>query len=114
MMTKESRKEAIRKFKERKPQLGAFAIRCTATGQVWVGASRNLDATRNGSWAFLRNAGHPDKSLQREWDLHGEPAFQYEILEKLEEDLPVIAIADQLNESKRRWVERLSARPMSP
>ena len=113
-MTTEQRKEAIRKFKEKKPLLGAFAIRCTATGQVWVGASRNLDATRNGSWAFLRNGGHPDKSLQREWNIHGEPAFEYEILEKLDEDLPPIAIADHLKESKRRWVERLGARPMSP
>ncbi len=113
-MTTEARKEAIRKFKEKKPLLGAFAIRCTATGQVWVGASRNLEATRNGSWAFLRNAGHPDKSLQREWDMHGEAAFQYEILEKLDEDLQPIAIADRLKESKSRWVERLNARPMSP
>ncbi len=95
-MTTEQRKEAIRKFKEKKALLGAFAIRCVATGEVWVGASRNLDATRNGSWAFLRNAGHPDKSLQREWDIHGEPAFQYEILEKLDEDVQPIAVADRL------------------
>ena len=48
MLSKEERKEVVRKFKERKPLLGVFAVRCTATGLVWVGASRNLDATRNG------------------------------------------------------------------
>jgi hypothetical protein len=32
-------------------------------------------------------AGHIDKPLQGEWNTHGEPAFQYEILETLEADL---------------------------
>ena len=66
MLSKEERKEVVRKFKERKPLLGVFAVRCTATGRVWVGASRNLDATRNGSWFCLRNGSYHDKALQEE------------------------------------------------
>jgi len=42
------RKEAIRKFKEIKLLRGTFAVKCTATGRIWVDSSRNLDATRNG------------------------------------------------------------------
>ena len=34
MPSKQSRKEAIKEFKERKPFLGIFAIRCTSTGHV--------------------------------------------------------------------------------
>lgn len=107
-----SRKEAIRKFKERKPAVGAYAIRCTATGRTWVGVSRNLDATRNGSWFGLRSGGFIDRELQAEWNRHGESAFEYEILERLEEDLLPLAIPDRLKEQKIRWLARMSALPL--
>jgi hypothetical protein len=106
------KKEAIRKFKERKPSLGAYAVRCTANGQVWVGASRNLDATRNGCWFTLRSGGHIDKPLQLEWNTHGEAAFQYEILETLDDDLHPMAIPDLLKQVRQRWVDRLQALPL--
>jgi hypothetical protein len=106
------KKEAIRKFKERKPSLGAYAVRCTTSGQVWVGTSRNLDATRNGCWFSLRNRGHIEKSLQQEWNAYGEEAFQYEILETLEEDLHPMAVADLLKQAGKRWVAQLNARPL--
>jgi hypothetical protein len=56
-----------------------------ATGQVWVDSSPNLDAARNGAWFFLRHRYHHNKALQAEWNTHGEEAFQYEILEQLDE-----------------------------
>ena len=108
------KKEAIRKFKERKPLAGIFAIRCTANGRVWVGTSRNLDATRNGSWFSLRLGSHIDKPLQEEWNAHGEPAFEYEILETLESDLHPLAVADLLKEKGKHWVAQMSARPLLP
>ena len=107
--TQIDRKEAIRKFKERKPSVGAFAIRCTETGRVWVGTSRNLDATNNGLRFSLRIGGHMDKSLQAEWNAHGESAFQYEILEKLPDDVHPMAVADLLKTAGKRWVARLQA-----
>jgi hypothetical protein len=106
------KKEAIRKFKEQKPSLGAYAVRCTTTGLVWVGTSRNLDATRNGCWFSLRSGGHIDKPLQQEWNAHGEAAFQYEILETLEADLHPMAIAGLLKQTRKRWVDQLRARPL--
>ena len=62
MESKAARKEAIQKFKERKTALGVFAVRCTATGRVWVDSSRNLDAAKNGTWFGLRNGSHREKS----------------------------------------------------
>jgi hypothetical protein len=109
-----SRKEAIREFKERKVRAGIFAIRCAVNGHVWVGTSRNLDATRNGSWFSLRQGGHIDKPMQAEWNEHGEPAFQYEILEVLEDDLLPMAVHDLLKEKGPHWVAKLSARPLLP
>ena len=112
MQLKESRKEAIRQFKERKSLLGAYAVRCTASERVWVGVSRNLHATKNGCWFCLRNSSHQDKVLQQEWTKLGEPAFQFEILESLEEDVHQLEIEDRLKEMKSRWMARLDALPL--
>lgn len=112
MQSKEARKEAVRKFKERKPRQGAYAIRCTAAGRVWVGASRNLDATMNGCWAALRSGGYIDKSLQQEWNTHGESAFTYEILETLPEDLLPMEVSDLLKQCRARWISQLGAAPL--
>ena len=108
------RKEAIRKFKEQKPARGIYAVRCTTTGRVWVGSSRNLDATRNRTWFSLRIGGHIEKSLQEEWNSHGEPAFQYEILETLDPDLLPMAEADLLKGKLTQWAAQLSAKQMLP
>jgi len=107
-----SRKQAIREFKERKPLRGVFAVRCTATGQVWVGSSPNLDATPNRIWFGLRLGSHHNRSLQREWNLHGEPGFQYEVLEKLDDDVAAMGVNDLLKEKKGQWVARLGAQPL--
>jgi len=114
MQSNTDKKEAIRKFKERKVLVGIFAIRCTASGRVWVGSSRNLDATKNGSWFSLRNGGHIDKPLQEEWNARGEAAFQYEILEILDGDLHPLAIRDLLKEKCNHFVAQLSARMLLP
>jgi hypothetical protein len=112
MPLKESRKESIRRYKEQKSLLGAYAVRCTTTGRVWVGASRNLEATKNGCWFCLRNGLHQDKSLQAEWNAQGESAFEYEILDELDQDVHPLEIADLLKEEKRSWVARLDAQPL--
>jgi hypothetical protein len=106
------RKEAIEKCKSRKAARGVFAVRCTATGQVWVGSSPNLDAARNGAWFFLRHRYHHNKALQAEWNTHGEEAFQYEILETLDEGLSAIGVSDVLKEKKRDWVAQLCAQTL--
>jgi hypothetical protein len=108
------KKEAIRKFKEQKAPRGVYAVRCSATGHVWVGTSRNLAATRNGCWFALRIGKHTDKSLQQEWTAHGEPAFDYQILEKLAEDLHPLAAADLLKEKGKHWVAQMLAHPLLP
>jgi hypothetical protein len=105
----ESRKEVIRKYKEIKPEQGTFAIRCRPTGQVWVGAARNLYAARNGSWFALRAGGYHQKSLQAEWNVHGEAAFEFSVLEKLDEDVSAMAVVDLLKEKKAHWTAELGA-----
>ena len=109
MDSKAERKEAARKFKELKPRRGVYAVRCTATARTWVGSTLNLDSTKNRFWLGLRMGGHPDKSIQLEWNTHGEAAFEYEILEVLDEDLPALLLGDAMKERRRHWIERLGA-----
>ena len=110
--SKAARKEAIRKFKEQKPLRGGFAVRCTATGRVWAGSSGNLHVAKNHFWFSLRIGSHLDKALQDEWNAHGEHTFQYEILEKLDDDVPPLEVADILKEKRRHWIAQLGALPV--
>jgi hypothetical protein len=112
MPSKESKRESIRSFKEQKPLLGAYAVRCIASARVWVGVSRNLNATKNGSWFCLRSGSHKDKLLQEEWDAQGESAFQYEILECIDCEVHPLEVDDLLKAKKREWIARLSAQPL--
>jgi hypothetical protein len=107
-MTPEQKKEAIRQYKERKPNAGIYAVRCT-TGRVWIGASRNLDATRNGLWFALRAGAHRDRALQDEWTARGEAAFTYEALETLPDDTPALNVPDLLKQRKQHWMSALGA-----
>lgn len=111
-MIMQSRKEAIRQYKERKPLVGAYSMRCSATGRVWVGVSTNLEATRNRVWFALRLGGHPDKSLQAEWNAQGESAFEYQVLEKLDDDLHPFDVARLLKLKKSHWMAQLDAHPL--
>lgn len=112
MPTKESRKESIRQYKERKPLVGIYAVRCATNGHTWVGSSKNLEATRNGCWFSLRNGTHREKSLQEEWNACGEPAFSYEIMGKMDEDTPSLIVEDWLKKEKLEWVQRCGAQPL--
>ncbi len=112
MLSSESRKQAIRNFKEQKPTIGIYAIRSLTTGHTWVGMSRNLEAAKNSSWFQLRSGLHKEGSLQEEWVAQGESAFQFEVLDRLDEDVHPLAIHDRLKLKKSDWIARLDARPL--
>ena len=112
MISNETRKESIRKFKERKPLVGIYAVRCTATGRVWVGAFKNLDAAKNRCWFSLRNGLHRETTLQEEWNAHGESAFQYEVLEGLDPDVHPLEVDGLLKNRRKDWIGRLGAHPL--
>jgi hypothetical protein len=111
MLSKADRKEATRKFKEQKPLRGVFAVRRTESGKVWVGDSVNLGTIQNRIWAGLRLGKHLEQSLQEEWNAHGEPAFEYQILEQLDDDAHPLEVADLLKKKKAQWMAQLGARP---
>ena len=111
-MTSEAKKNAVRKFKERKPLRGIYAVECSATGRKWVGGTRNLEANRNGLWFTLRHGGHHDKPLQEEWNAQGQAAFEYRILESFDEEVAELNVPDLLKEKAKLWSAQLQARTL--
>jgi hypothetical protein len=108
-LSKEDRKEAIRKFKERKVHAGIYVVRCAESGRAWVGPSRNLDASRNSTWMMLRQGSHRDAALQAEWNARGEAAFEYEIAERFDDDLSPLLMPDRLKSQLKKWGGQLNA-----
>jgi hypothetical protein len=113
-ISKESRKHAIDEYKNRKPRRGVFVVRCDATGHAWVGASRNLDAARNGLWFVLRTGSSRNPELQAEWRAQGEEHFRFDVLEELDPDESPILVNDLLDEKKREHALREQARTLLP
>lgn len=109
-MDKLSRREALRQYKEQAPEVGVFAVRCAATGEAWVGASKNLGQQQNGIWFSLRLGGYPNRALQAAWREHGEAGFVFEPLEVLKvKDLSPLAVDLMLKDAEARWREKLGA-----
>jgi hypothetical protein len=110
-MDKQSRREALRQYKEQAPEVGVFAVRCAATGEAWTGASKNLGQQQNGIWFGLRLGSHPNRALQAAWRAHGEAAFAFEPVEVLDvKDLSPLAVELMLKDAEARWREKLGAR----
>lgn len=109
-----NRKEAIAEYKNRKTPRGVYAVRFSDEGPSFVDAVPDLEAAKNGLLFSLRIGSHRNPELQAEWNAHGEPAFRYEVLEKLEDDLAPMVWRDLLKTKKKEWVERLGAIKTTP
>ena len=106
------KRELRREAKLRKTPKGVYAVRCTASGEVWVGAAGDLISARTGIWFMLRNGMHHNKTIQGAWGKHGDAAFQYDVLVNLEEDLSPLLVRDSLREGQKHWMKELGARPI--
>jgi hypothetical protein len=109
MPSREFRKAAIQDFKDRPPDRGVYAVRSLPDGRVWVGASPNLGAAKNGLWFQLRTGVCRDRELQDAWTAAGEQAFTFEVLERLDEDVAPIAVSDLLKQAKNRLAREIGA-----
>jgi hypothetical protein len=109
-MDRQSRRDAVRDYKERKLSAGVYAVRCTASGQAWVGAARDLDQKQNGIWFGLRTGAHVNREMQAAWKAHGEAAFVYERLELVDtEGASRLGIDTLLKAAEARWRGELGA-----
>jgi len=109
MTERVSRKQAIQDYKNRPPDRGVFAVRCAASGQVWVGASMDLTPSHNAIWFALRLGRHRNAALQAAFLAHGEGSLHFEILERLDKDMEPMAVRDLLTVKTRHWAEQYDA-----
>ena len=105
----ERRRAARAAYKERKAAAGVYAVRCAPSGEVWVGQTRDLEKIWNRIAFSLRAGGSPNRALQAAWNAHGDAAFAFEALERLEEEALDFARQSALNERAAFWRERLGA-----
>ena len=88
--------------------MGVFQIGNTVNDRGSVDSSINVPGKIN-RHKFQLNAGvHPGKSLQSDWNEHGEAAFEFEILEDVmpRED-PAYNYAADLDFLENLWLEKL-------
>lgn len=110
-MDKQSRRQLVRDFKETRAPMGVFAVRCLASGEVWVGASKNLEAQQRSLWFGLRLGSHINKAMQAAWTANGAEQMRFEVLEAIDEpDLTPMGLADLLKARERHWIEALAAK----
>lgn len=108
-MRTEDRKMAVNAYKKREVEGGIYAVRCVASGEVWVGGSPDLSKIQNRLWFTLRQGMNTHRSLQIAWNAHGAEAFSFEIVERLDAE-EIGYVRDRvMKERLVLWAEQLRA-----
>lgn len=106
---KSERKAAVSAYKERKVEAGIYAIRCSASGETWVGSAPDLSTIQNRQFFTLRQGGNMAKTMQAAWNEHGADAFTFEVLETLPEEDMALSRDRRLKELLADWAAELGA-----
>jgi hypothetical protein len=106
------KKAAKAAYKELDVAAGIYAVRCTASGKVWVGHAPNIDKIQNRVWFTLNHGSHRSRSLQAAWQTHASETFAFEVLERLEDEELDYVRATQLKERAAHWCAQLKAEPI--
>ena len=107
-MNNDRRKELVREYKEQKATPGIFAVRCTASGEAWVGKAPDVGRKQSGLWFQLRTGGFPNKEMQAAWNAHGEAGFAFEVLEEIDDE-NALMIPVLMKEREAHWRKELNA-----
>lgn len=71
-----------------------YRILNVATDCVYIGSARNPKKRRWEHWNDLKKRTHHCAALQAAWDEYGEDAFEFEVLEEVENDSDLLRIED--------------------
>jgi len=101
------RKKLIREYKEKKPDMGVYALRSNATGTTYLGWAKDLRAMLNRQSFTLGTGMHDNKALLEDW-LENKDSFEMLVLETLEYDekLPQKDYTDDLKTLLELWLEK--------
>lgn len=103
------RKAATAAWKERKTAPGIYAIRCTPSGETWMGQAADMATIQNRHWFSLRLGIHSNRAMQAAWNAHGAEAMVFEPLELLPDVNDSPASSSQLRDALRRWRDESGA-----
>lgn len=95
-MDKEKKRQLTMAYKTRKPDMGIISLQCTATGESFLGASKDIPADFNSIRVKLNSGFHPNKRLLELWKEYGEKGFEFTIIEKLKVEDPTEDYTDDL------------------
>ncbi len=110
-MDKQSRRDAVRDYKERKVEAGIFAVRCAPSGEVWVGQSRNLYGQQNSFAMGLKLGQFRNAAVDAAHRAHGAASITYEVVEIIDdEELSSMGRDDLLKRREKHWLDELGAR----
>lgn len=101
------RKELINKYKQQEVEMGIIKVYNTITGYSFVDICTNLYKPFE-SMKFQLNMGKFKlKTLQKDWNVHGEEAFTFEVIEKLKplEGTSDKEKVDDLKELLQMWID---------
>lgn len=88
--------------------MGVFQVRNLTNEKVFVGSTLNLAAIFNRFKSQLKMDGHPNKSLQKDWNESGAENFAFEILEELPpRENPGYDYKSDLEVLEDLWLEKL-------
>ena len=78
------KKELLNEWKMRRPEMGIISISCTATGNQFLGISKDTKADLNSNRFRLSVNLHANKQIQKLWNEHGEQQFLFSVVKTLE------------------------------
>lgn len=81
---------------------GIYAIRNKANGKCYVGSAVNLKARWSQHKHKLESGTHHSKHLQSSWNKNGCDAFEFVVLEYVDQNKDLV-------ESEQCWIDKLSA-----
>lgn len=85
-MKTEDKRAARAAYKEGKQVAGIFAVRCAASGEVWVGQTLTLLTVKNRLWFMLTHGRSEMASLRAAWNAHGSESLSFEELERIDDE----------------------------
>ncbi len=103
---KNRRQELREQFEQIKVYIGIYQITNLKNGKIYLDSAQNLkDKWRKIKEFQLEINRFTNLELQKEWNLYGEEAFQYEVLEEkeVEENTDV---RWELEQMKKRYLEK--------
>lgn len=79
-------------------ECGIYKITCLRSGKIYVGSSRDIKTRIRRHFAELSRKTHKNKHLQSAFNLYGESAFQWKVLEH-------VIKTESLQEREQFWID---------